>query len=66
MEYVLVIGAAKSGIAAAKLLHRHGYDVTLTDMKEVAQKAELEAMGIAVYDGGHPDTLKEKTYAFVA
>lgn len=65
MECVLVIGAAKSGIAAAKLLHRHGYDVTLTDMKEVAQKAELKAMGIAVYDGGHPDTLKEKTYAFV-
>lgn len=65
MEQVLVIGAAKSGIAAAKLLHRHGYQVILTDMKEVNEKAELEALGIQVYDGGHPDVLKTKDYGFV-
>lgn len=65
MENVLVIGAAKSGIAVAKLLHRHGYKVTLTDMKEVSAKADLEAMGIAVFDGGHPETLKEQNYVFV-
>lgn len=65
MEQVLVIGAAKSGIAAAKLLHRHGYKVTLTDMKEVNAKAELEALGICVADGGHPESLKDVDYAFV-
>lgn len=62
---VLLIGAARSGIAAAKLLNREGYQVTLTDMKEIPEKEELQQAGIAVYDGGHPDFLKEKDYAFV-
>lgn len=65
MEQVLVIGAARSGVAAAKLLRRQGFDVILTDMKEVPQKAELEALGIRVVDGGHPEWLKEEDYAFV-
>ena len=65
MENVLVLGAAKSGIAVANLLHRLGYIVTLTDMNEVSAKADLEAMGIAVFDGGHPETLKEQNYVFV-
>lgn len=62
---VLLIGAARSGVACAKLLNREGYQVTLTDMKEVPEKEELQACGIQVYDGGHPDLLKEKEYAFV-
>lgn len=65
MKDVLVIGAARSGIAAAKLLHKHGYSVVLTDMKEIAPKEELEAMGIRVYDNGHPDFLKDKEYEFI-
>ena len=43
-EKVLVIGAAKSGVAVAKLLHRHGYDVTITDMSKIEAKEELEAL----------------------
>ncbi len=62
---VLVIGAARSGIAAAKLLAKHGYSVTLTDQKVVASKEELEALGIVVYDNGHPDFLKEQDYEFI-
>ncbi len=62
---VLVIGNAKSGNAAARLLNRHGYEVTLTDMKTVADKEELEALGIHVVDGGHPDFLLHENYAFV-
>lgn len=62
---VLLIGAARSGIAAAKLLTAHGYDVYLTDMKEIPAKEELEALGIHVFDGGHPDCLKEIDYEFV-
>lgn len=62
---VLLIGAARSGIAAAKLLNREGYQVTLTDMKEIPEKEELEKTGIAVYDNGHPEILKEKEYGFV-
>ena len=62
---VLVIGAARSGIAAAKLLAKQGYSVILTDQKAVAAKKELEALGIAVYDNGHPDFLKEQDYEFI-
>lgn len=65
MEKVLVIGAARSGIAAARLLHHQGYDVTISDMNEIKEKATLEAMGIHVVDQGHPDTLKHCEWAFV-
>ena len=65
MKTVLVIGAARSGIAVSKLLMKHDYQVLLTDMKEVPEKTELEQAGIQVYDGGHPDELKRTDYAFV-
>ncbi len=65
MENVLVIGAARSGVAVSKLLVKHGFHVVLTDMKEITNKNELEQMGIDVYDNGHPDCIKEMKYAFV-
>lgn len=65
MEKVLVIGAALSGISVSKLLNKKGYDVILTDMKPVKELYELEGMGIQVYDGGHPDFLKDFDYSFV-
>lgn len=64
-DKVLVIGAAKSGIAVAKLLHRHGYDVTITDMSDIKDKETLSNMGMNVYDHGHPDALKNEEWAFV-
>lgn len=65
MQSVLVIGAARSGIAAARLLAKNGCSVILTDMKEIENKNELEALGIEVYDQGHPEFLKEKDYDFI-
>ena len=65
METVLVIGAARSGIAVSKLLLKNGYHVVLTDSNAIKEKTELESMGIEVFDGGHPDSLKEKKYAFI-
>ena len=59
METVLVIGAARSGIAVSKLLLKNGYHVILTDSNKVNEKSELESLGIEVYDEGHPDCLKE-------
>ena len=38
----LVIGAARSGLAIAKLLRQQAYDVVLTDLKEVSEKKRLE------------------------
>ena len=65
MENVLVIGAARSGVAVSRLLVKMGYHVLLTDQKEILQKNELESLGIEVYEKGHPDSLKEREYAFL-
>lgn len=64
-KQVLIIGAARSGIAAAKLLNRHGYEVSITDMNSMQEKIELEKLHLHVYDGGHPDSLKHENWAFV-
>ncbi|MEI3116537.1 MAG: hypothetical protein V8S30_00515 [Merdibacter sp.] len=38
MGEVLVIGAARSGVAAARLLKEHGYQVTMTDSRCLEEK----------------------------
>ncbi len=65
MEKVLIIGCAESGYWAAKLLRREGYEVIITDAKGISQKAELENLGVSVYDNGHPDALLREDYAFI-
>jgi UDP-N-acetylmuramoylalanine--D-glutamate ligase len=53
-QRVLVVGAARSGVAAALLLVRRGAAVTLTDRKEtIADRAALDAAGVALELGGH-------------
>ncbi len=53
-QQVLVVGAARSGVAAASLLARRGARVTLTDRKpEIAAAADLRAAGVALELGGH-------------
>jgi len=50
----VVVGAARSGIAAAELLARRGARVTLTDTREsVEGDAALRAHGVALELGGH-------------
>lgn len=65
METILVIGAARSGVAVSKLLNSQGYHVILTDANEILNKSELETLGIEVVDKGHPEWLYEKEYLFV-
>ena len=53
---VTVVGAARSGIAAAELLARRGAIVTLSDSRpelEAADAARLGAAGVALELGGH-------------
>ncbi|WP_434750140.1 UDP-N-acetylmuramoyl-L-alanine--D-glutamate ligase [Paenibacillus amylolyticus] len=59
-QQVVVLGLAKSGVQVAKVLHRAGADVTVNDKKDREQcpeASELEALGISVVCGGHPDNL---------
>ncbi|MDP2390470.1 MAG: UDP-N-acetylmuramoyl-L-alanine--D-glutamate ligase, partial [Acidobacteriota bacterium] len=51
---VLVVGAARSGVAAARLLARRGATVTLTDRKpDIPEAADLAAAGVRLELGGH-------------
>lgn len=59
MSKVLVLGLSKSGIAAAKFLNRHGYDVYITESKKIDADKELENLGIKIETGGHSLTFVE-------
>ena len=51
---VLVVGAARSGVAAAHLLAKRGAQVTLTDAKpDIPQEAELRGAGVVLELGAH-------------
>ena len=51
---VLVVGAARSGVAVAELLARRGARVTVTDLKSAVEGSQaLAAQGIALELGGH-------------
>lgn len=67
MSKVLVIGAARSGLAIARLMHKKGFEVILTDLKplDFDVKKSLTDKGIEVIDGGHPEYLLDMDYEFV-
>ena len=50
-----MVGAARSGVAAAELLVRRGAAVTLTDVRQSHRRSEpsCEAAGVALELGGH-------------
>lgn len=58
---VTVVGMARSGIAAARVLHAYGARVTITDKKPLGQLAQqIAALGtgdIVIEAGGHPDRI---------
>lgn len=51
---VVVLGAARSGVAAAALLARRGARVVLTDIRDsIADADQLRGVGVALELGGH-------------
>jgi UDP-N-acetylmuramoylalanine--D-glutamate ligase len=53
-QRVLVVGAARSGVAAAHLLAKRGARVTLTDRKpQIPEAADLRSAGVALELGRH-------------
>ena len=54
-EKVLVIGAARSGLAGAEFLAKQGNEVVLTDMKQAVQVDNLAELGVSFVWGEQPD-----------
>ncbi|HCA4689563.1 TPA: UDP-N-acetylmuramoyl-L-alanine--D-glutamate ligase [Enterococcus faecium] len=66
---VLVLGLAKSGVSAAKLLHELGALVTVNDGKpfdENPEAQELLSLGIKVITGSHPIELLDEEFSLMA
>ncbi|KOP82044.1 UDP-N-acetylmuramoyl-L-alanine--D-glutamate ligase [Cytobacillus solani] len=65
---VLVLGLAKSGVAAASLLHKLGAFVTVNDFKPLSENIEAQELleqGITVICGGHPVELLDEGFQLV-
>ena len=65
---VLVLGLAKSGIAAAELLHQLGAFVTVNDAKPFDANPEAQDLlskGITVICGRHPEDLLDEGFELV-
>jgi UDP-N-acetylmuramoylalanine--D-glutamate ligase len=57
-QRVIVVGAARSGVAAAHLLVRRGAVVTLTDIRDQIDEADdLRSAGVRLELGSHPDEI---------
>lgn len=61
----LVIGAAISGTAVAKLLAHHNYEVVICDHNSIESKDVLEALGIKVIERETPITLAQESFDLV-
>lgn len=60
---ILILGLAKSGYAAAKLLHQLGASIVVNDQQDCEdneQAQELKGMGMDVICGGHPLSILER------
>ena len=65
---VLVLGLAKSGVSAAKLLHDLGALVTVNDGKPFSDNPEAQdllALGIKVICGSHPIELLDEDFSLM-
>lgn len=65
---ILVLGLAKSGVAAAALLHKLGAFVTVNDAKEFDQNPDAQhllELGITVITGSHPVDLLDEGFVLI-
>lgn len=65
---VLVLGLAKSGVAAAELLHQLGAFVTVNDAKPFDANPEAQSLltkGITVICGRHPEDLLDEGFELI-
>lgn len=65
---VFVLGMARSGYEAAKLLASKGYEVTINDAKtnqNIEEINELQSLGVKIVLGSHPEDLFDSTFKMI-
>ena len=65
---ILVLGLARSGVAAAKLLHQLGAFVTVNDGKPIEENPEAQELlelGMTVVTGSHPIDLLDEGFSLI-
>lgn len=67
---ILILGFARSGYEAAKVLIKRGNEVYLNDSKQEekvdqAKKKELEDLGVKLIFGSHPDDLLDASFDYL-
>lgn len=67
-KHIVVIGAARSGIAAAKLLQKKGANVFVSDYGEIEKdfKVKLQLAGIPFEENGHSNKAKLADFVVVS
>lgn len=66
--HITVIGGARSGVAAALLLHQHEAEVFVTDAGNISEaaKATLSQAGILYEEGGHTNRAELAEFAVIS
>lgn len=69
-QKILILGMARSGYEAAKVLIERGCEVVLNDNKSVdqmeqAQVEELEKLGVRLVFGSHPEDLLDSSFHYL-
>ena len=69
-DKILILGFARSGYDAAKVLISRGNKVIVNDYKEInpndiEKKEELEKLGVEFLLGSHPDDLLDNSFNYV-
>ena len=67
-DKVFILGFARSGYEAAKLLAKRGNKVILNDMKteqDEEKVKELEGLGVEIILGSHPDEILDETFKYL-
>lgn len=62
---VLVLGAARSGIAVTKLLLKQGHTVVLNDRHSLVPQLHFEDPRLTVIEGSHPESLWNQNFDLI-
>ncbi|MFH5886022.1 UDP-N-acetylmuramoyl-L-alanine--D-glutamate ligase [Halalkalibaculum sp. DA3122] len=67
-RHIVVIGAARSGMAAASLLHKKGARVFVTDSNTISEatRQHFQALGIPYEENGHTERARKAEFAVVS